>query len=294
VVLAVALGLSAWLIQRLNPASRTLPPILGWKTLAEKQAAAEYLNRKVKLPDFEAEVHKVEEGENFWSVAFDYEINIDTIVGLNPELSSFYARLGQPLLVATRRGSLHQVGEGESLAQVAEAYHVSPTAVADANRLSWFGLKPGELLFIPGAKPRLLSDEMGKLYARRRLFRSPLSGTYTSLVGERHDPFTGDVKRHNGVDIRAPFNAWVSAPASGKVSLAGWNGGYGKCVIIDHGNGYKTLCGHLNTVLVKQGQHVRQGQMIGRVGSTGRTTGPHLHFTIYLKNKVQDPLKYLW
>jgi murein DD-endopeptidase MepM/ murein hydrolase activator NlpD len=76
--------------------------------------------------------------------------------------------------------------------------------------------------------------------------------------------------------------------------LAGWNSGFGKCVIIEHANGLRTLYGHLNTVMVHVGQKVKRNQYIGRVGSTGRTTGPHLHFTIWKDGKLQDPLKYLW
>lgn len=113
-------------------------------------------------------------------------------------------------------------------------------------------------------------------------------------MGTRVDPFTGEKRFHNGVDIRAPFNALVAAAADGTVALAGWNDGFGKCVVIDHAQGYRTLYGHLNAILVHVGETVKQHQLIGRVGMTGRTTGPHLHFTIWKNKKVQDPMKYLW
>jgi murein DD-endopeptidase MepM/ murein hydrolase activator NlpD len=271
-----------------------LPDMQTWTDAKAKQAAADALNKTVKSPGFKVEVHKVDEGENFWGVAKDYKVNIDTVVGFNPELEDLDASLGQPLLLPNQRGCLHQVAAGEGADTLAAMYQVPALAITAANSVPWSELSAGQVLFIPGGHPRQLSPAMRQLFQQRRLFRSPLQGVYTSLVGERIDPFTGEKKLHNGVDIRAAFNSLVCAAAGGKIVLAGWNGGFGKCVIISHGNGYKTLYGHLNAILVHSGQRVRQGQAIARVGVTGRTTGPHLHFTVYLNNRVKDPLKYLW
>jgi len=271
-----------------------LPDIQTWADQKSKQTAADVLNKTVKSPGFKVEVHAIDEGENFWGVAKKYKVNIDTVVGFNPELQDLDAGMGQPLLLPNQRGCLHQVSAGEGTDTLAAMYQVSALTITAANRLPWSGLAAGQVLFIPGGHPQNLNQHMTQLFQQRRLFRSPLKGVYTSLVGERIDPFTGEKKLHNGVDIKAAFNSQVCAAASGKVVLAGWNGGFGKCVIISHGNGYKTLYGHLNAILVHSGQRVRQGQAIGQVGVTGRTTGPHLHFTVYLNNHVKDPLKYLW
>ena len=109
----------------------------------------------------------------------------------------------------------------------------------------------------------------------------PVSCTYiTSVVGYRYHPISGEWKYHSGMDIGCQYGDAVSASDSGTVSLAGWNGGYGNCIIIDHGNGYYTLYGHLSSIGVSVGQTVSQGQYIGAVGSTGVSTGPHLHFEI--------------
>lgn len=271
-----------------------LPAMQSWSDASAKQRAADALNKTVKAAGFKAEVHKIDEGENFWGVAKDYKVNIDTVVGFNPELEDLDASLEQPLLMPNQRGCLHQAALGEGADTLAAMYQVSALTITAANSIPWSGLAAGQVLFIPGGHPRQLSPAMSQLFQQRRLFRSPLQGVYTSLVGERIDPFTGEKKLHNGVDIRAAFNSLVCAAAGGKIVLAGWNGGFGKCVIIMHGNGYKTLYGHLNAILVRSGQRVRQGQAIARVGVTGRTTGPHLHFTVYLNNRVKDPLKYLW
>lgn len=111
----------------------------------------------------------------------------------------------------------------------------------------------------------------------------------TSRQGPRTHPITGVYKNHSGTDIGAQYGATVVAADSGTVSLAGVNGGYGNCVMINHGNGYYTLYGHLSTIAVYEGQNVSQGDVIGYVGSTGNSTGPHLHFEIRSGNDKLDP-----
>lgn len=111
----------------------------------------------------------------------------------------------------------------------------------------------------------------------------------SSRFGERIHPITGELKNHNGMDIAANMGTAVYAADGGKVVLAEWYGGYGNCIMIDHGNGYKTLYGHLSYIGVKSGQSVTQGSTIGQVGSTGNSTGPHLHFEVYLNGSRIDP-----
>lgn len=111
----------------------------------------------------------------------------------------------------------------------------------------------------------------------------------TSRQGPRTHPITGVYKNHSGTDIGAQYGATVIAADSGTVSLAGVNGGYGNCVMINHGNGYYTLYGHLSSIGVYEGQNVSQGDVIGYVGSTGNSTGPHLHFEIRSGNDKLNP-----
>lgn len=111
----------------------------------------------------------------------------------------------------------------------------------------------------------------------------------TSRQGPRTHPITGVYKNHAGTDIGAQYGATVVAADGGTVSLAGVNGGYGNCVMINHGNGYYTLYGHLSSIAVYEGQGVSQGDVIGYVGSTGNSTGPHLHFEIRSGNEKLDP-----
>ena len=111
----------------------------------------------------------------------------------------------------------------------------------------------------------------------------------SSRFGERVHPITGELKNHNGMDIASNMGTAVYAADGGKVVLAEWYGGYGNCIMIDHGNGYKTLYGHLSMIGVKNGQSVSQGAVIGQVGSTGNSTGPHLHFEVYSNGSRIDP-----
>ena len=121
------------------------------------------------------------------------------------------------------------------------------------------------------------------------------SGTYiTSAYGVREHPIQGVIKQHTGIDIgNAGFGAPVIAAADGIVTMAGYYGGYGNCVIINHGNGISTLYGHGQKILTEVGKEVKKGDLILEVGSTGNSTGPHLHFEVRINGSCVDPMPYL-
>ncbi len=121
----------------------------------------------------------------------------------------------------------------------------------------------------------------------------PVNGRISSRFGKRVDPVNNKKAIHEGVDIKGARGDHILATAGGKVIKAMKNGGYGNYVEIDHGNGYITAYAHMQSYLVKKGDHVKQGQVIGQVGSTGRSTGPHLHYEIRLNNKPIDPEKFM-
>lgn len=123
------------------------------------------------------------------------------------------------------------------------------------------------------------------------VFQWPVGGPITSRFGSRFHPILKVYKNHTGIDIAAARGTSVKASAAGYVILAGWAGGYGKCVIIDHGGYWSTLYGHLDTIGVSLNQQVTQGSVIGKVGSTGYSTGPHLHFEVRYRGDPQDPLR---
>ena len=117
--------------------------------------------------------------------------------------------------------------------------------------------------------------------------------TITCYYGPRIHPITGRYSNHNGIDIGASYGSTISAASAGTVTAAGFDTGYGYYVTINHGNGYTTLYGHMCRYIVSTGDYVTQGQTIGYVGSTGWSTGPHLHFTIYYNGATVNPLGYL-
>ena len=133
------------------------------------------------------------------------------------------------------------------------------------------------------------SDYAGGLFA----WPTPGYKTITSPFGNRIHPVLGTKRFHTGIDIGAPKGASIIAANSGKVLKAGWFGGYGNAVIIDHGGGFSTLYGHGSEVLVAEGQTVKRRDIIMKVGSTGMSTGPHLHFEVRINGNYMNPLDYL-
>ena len=143
----------------------------------------------------------------------------------------------------------------------------------------------------------LTRAQMQRLNATLALvpYRKPVVGEveFTSGFGVRSDPFLGRPAMHTGLDFRAATGDPVRATANGKVLSSGWMGGYGRMVEIDHGNGLSTRYGHLSEIHVRVGDVVRIGQVIGAVGSTGRSTGPHLHYETRIDGDAVDPQKFL-
>jgi murein DD-endopeptidase MepM/ murein hydrolase activator NlpD len=124
----------------------------------------------------------------------------------------------------------------------------------------------------------------------------PITGAgveLTSDFGARVDPFTGHAAFHAGLDFGGPWGAKVHVTAPGTVVWAGPHGAYGNMVEVDHGMGVRTRYGHLSRVLVRKGTHLKRGDTVGRLGSTGRSTGPHVHYEVWLDDRVRNPAKFL-
>jgi murein DD-endopeptidase MepM/ murein hydrolase activator NlpD len=148
----------------------------------------------------------------------------------------------------------------------------------------------------------LLSGRLGEVESRLSLQADQLAltptlapslGVLTAGFGLRADPFTGRPDFHAGIDISSPKGSRIVAPASGTVVRVGWDQGYGRVVEIAHGFGIRTLFAHLEAPRVAEGQRVRRGDLVGIVGSTGRSTGPHLHYEVQVAGKPVNPLDYV-
>ncbi len=214
--------------------------------------------------------------------------NISTLIAVNNIDNVRTLRAGQRLVVPSQDGLIHTVGDGESLNMLAMKYHVSLEEILDANDIESQSLLSGQKIFIPGAK--MDNEQLKK--AMGELFIYPISGKWrlSSPFGRRNDPITGVVSSHTGIDMAAPPGTPITAAMSGKVVYVGWSNIFGNYAIINHGNGYQSLYGHMQKTLCHTNQIVGQGTRIGLVGSTGYSTGPHLHFTVYKNSKLVDPL----
>ena len=149
------------------------------------------------------------------------------------------------------------------------------------------------------ASVRELDDALEKLEAVKALARvapihNPAPGqSVTSSFGVRRDPFLRRPAMHAGIDFRAPVGTPIRAAGAGKVVSAGWNGGYGRMVEVDHGDGLTTRYAHMSKISVKDGQEVEVGTVLGEAGSSGRSTGPHLHYEVRRNGAPVDPLRFL-
>ena len=203
---------------------------------------------------------------------------------------------------AAKPGGVHHVVKhGESLYRIGKAYEVPPDELARANGIrDPSQIRVGQKIFIPGAKRRL-PVEVNNPVAEPAVARSipatpeaptdrllwPVSGIINSSFGPRGASF------HDGIDIAAPEGTPVQAIDHGEVVYSGLMRGYGNTVVIRHDGGLVSVYAHNQVNFVREGQQVARGEVIARVGSTGRVTGPHLHFEIRRDNKAQDPLRYL-
>ena len=225
--------------------------------------------------------HTVKNGETLANIAQRYKISIDTICGSNGLRTYEPVSAGRVLTIPNKDGILYTMRKGSNIVSVAKQYRVSLEKILVENDLrnSDF-IKIGSVLFIPDAKPQNII---------KGLIWPSNSRIITCGYGWRANPFSGVGREfHSGLDIRANYE-WVKAAMYGKVTFAGWMGGYGKAVIIAHPDGSKTLYAHLSQIIVQTSQYVKQGQTIAKSGNTGRSTGPHLHFEIIKNGKTQNP-----
>ncbi len=233
-------------------------------------------------------VHKVSAGETLWDIALAYGITIDTILSANNLRNQNYISIGQELQIPSVTGVLHQVATGESLWEISERYAVSMDEITRVNEISDPSrIQPNTKLVIPGAtqlRPRDVLLVNGQL---QKAFDWPVRGRVSSPFGARWG------KMHNGLDIAVPTGTPVKASADGRVTFAGWNGGYGILVIIDHGNNIETRYAHNSRLNVKVGQTVSRGDVVAYSGNTGNSTGPHVHFEIRQRNNPLNPQTYL-
>lgn len=180
-----------------------------------------------------------------------------------------------------RADPVHQVAEGETLFRIAKRHGVEVAEIQRANGLASDMIRPGQLLVVPGGQGEDAGLSLGGTYIWPVL--APVSSNFGPRWG----------RNHNGIDLAANQGDEIKASREGEVWVAGQVPGYGQTVILVHDDGSRTLYAHCSKLLVKAGQRVTQGQVIALVGSTGQSTGPHLHFEIIVNDRATDPLLHL-
>lgn len=236
--------------------------------------------------------YTLQPGETLSTVAERHGVGITALVGANPDISSLdRLPVGFELLLPPAAGLVVTLADGQSILELVEEYDADPAAVAQANGLrSPFDVTPGMLVFLPGVQPTDALARLQKVREEENRYIWPLHGRLTSYFGPRNLGM-GTSSFHRGIDIAAPWGTGVGAARSGTVTFAGWSSqGYGNLVRIRHADGSETWYGHFSSIAVSVGQYVRQGGIIGRVGSTGISTGPHLHFELHERSRPIDPL----
>jgi murein DD-endopeptidase MepM/ murein hydrolase activator NlpD len=246
----------------------------------------------------------VKPGDTVSAIADKFGVSVDTIRWENnlPSLTSI--KPGQSLKILPVTGVRHKVARGETIYSIAKKYDSNPQAVVDFPFNSFvdnetFALETGQDLIVPdGKKPNVQqwSPNTGAQYLAQR---TPNAGA-VSATGKFAWPISGHITQrfswyHRGMDIATTIGTPIVAADSGKVVVAGWpdNSGYGNRIVIDHGNGYQTWYAHLSKIAVSVGQTVNRGDLVGLEGSTGRSTGPHLHFEIRRNGVHLNPAEML-
>lgn len=275
------------------------------------------------------ETYVVRSGDTLATIARRYQVDVATIQWANNITRVNSLKPGDNLRIPPASGVLHMIKKGETVQQIAKSYKVDATVITTANNLSAkSSLSIGQELFIPNASPLAIAratpspaqttvavrpdvpisrikDKALDVYqelsntkndARNVPVSADTSGSKTKLLWPTHlrviNQYYG--YSHTGIDIDGDYTDPIYASDDGVVEQAGWNNsGYGLMIFIDHGNGIKTRYAHSSKLYVKAGEQVKRGQVLGMVGTTGRSTGTHLHFEVYVNGKRANPLSYI-
>ncbi len=270
------------------------------------------------------ELYIVQAGDLVGTIAHRFGVDVGTIITANHLSKRAAIKPGDTLKIPPVSGILHTVKKGDTLGKLAKLYQADVDKIATANQLEARTLTIGTEIVIPDGIPIAVITPRSTTTIRPNVPRTTIShksyDQYQELIDTHGDGRTKPADaaidnapatkllwptvqhiitqyygwRHTGIDLDGDYTDPVYAAADGIVETAGWNNsGYGLQVMIDHGTGYKTRYGHTSKMFVAVGDHVNKGQTIAMVGTTGRSTGTHLHFEVYRNGKRQNPLAYI-
>lgn len=233
--------------------------------------------------------YTIKAGDTLWDISQRYNVDLQSLKNINNFDDGTVLSLGQKILLPGGKSRLHVVKKGETLWDIARSYNISLSQLHTTNQnLNPENLKIGMTLSLPesatSASPEYQAPSRSRSSSQ---FIWPLYGAITSSYGWRKSGF------HHGTDISARYGEPVKAAASGSVTFTGYRSVYGRTVVLSHRDGSETLYAHLSQIAVSRGQLVNQGEVIGAVGTTGYTTGPHLHFEVKRSKKYVNPVSVL-
>ncbi len=244
--------------------------------------ASSYTRMLLKVSQFNQLRTEKDQLKNNYSrleqVAKERDLQVASLGSIAGEVSALYGLKAQPTLVTETSDQIHDADVTSSLDQL---HALRTSALSGATMVG----------LTMGLTRNATTADWIKANAAPNLW--PVDGPITGSFGERIDPFNGEGAFHSGVDIGSSYGAQIIAPANGVVTFTDVMGGYGKAIMIDHGNGISTRYAHLSGFAVTPGQHVHRGDVIGYVGESGRSTGPHLHYEVRINDIPVNPYKYL-
>ena len=261
--------------------------------LPEPAVWAQAVQNAGVYPELTYTSYRIRKGDMIGVIAERFGLTQDTLISINNIRQTRRIQIGDYIKVPSMPGILYTTKkDGETAASVAEKYQVSAQKTAAVNHLHEQGsLAAGTSLFVPDA----FMDWVTRQEINGDLFRRPLRARYyvSSNFGWRRSPFTGKRTFHNGVDMASPAWTPVYAALAGTVTAAGFHSVYGNYVIVAHHSGYRTLYGHMVGIKARKGQSVDTRTVLGWVGTTGLSTGPHLHFSVFKYGSAVNPVS-LW
>ena len=248
------------------------------------------IGQKLRIPNQRGVMHKISRGESIEDVALMYDVNIRKIIRVNQVLDPNDIKPGVELFIPDAKITTEY--QKSLLVRSGVELERSGVDSNDRNRRNSSGSIASRISTRSRKSAVKAVNEI--TVASGVAIANPCDTMkMTSSFGYRRDPFTGRRAFHAGTDITPGYGSDVRAAMGGTVTYAGWMGGYGKLVVVTDKNGYSTRYGHLSRINVRKGSQVRQGQAIGAVGSTGRSTGAHLHFEVRKDGKPLNPQKVL-
>ncbi len=257
---------------------------------------------KIKRKREDIVYYAVRPGDSVSTIAEEFEVSVNTVLWENNLSAYSMIRPGDKLAILPLTGITHKVSRGENLGSISKKYNIEENKIIEANKISDSSkLSIGQKLIIPEGKKITYRSYARSSYTGISAIKElvgassakPVSGNKMNWPTQGHRITQYYSWRHHGLDIANKTGTPIYAADAGTIEYAGWGRGYGNQIVINHGGGKKTRYAHLSKFYVKKGDKVSKGHAIGAMGSTGWSTGPHLHFEVIINGRKYNPLNYI-